>query len=682
MTAGTERRLERLRAPQTIGSPLTAAAAVVAAVTIVLYQTWFMPYFQSFFAGRESFARLVFYSLYGSLGLAALGLCVRRSEIRRTVAPLAVVGALAVAGTALHPLGLVTRAYIIAVAIAGSAIVLLLASAPVMLLRLAAAVTALNAGLCFVDLLFADGFTNTLGRAAGLAINPNGAAASILLGAAASHRAVPARFYPSFLVLIAGALATTLSRSTMLVALVAAGTPMAIVAWQRVRARRPLWQVPDGAGSAAFVAGLLAIWVGIGAMTNSRLVPVAQAAVYDSLAFTGALNQAHGAVAREVSAPAPPPAAASPAARPATSAAVVTAPPRPAPVPAARPAPVPAPAAPAPARGAKPALVPAAPVAVPRARPAAAPGTPEAKRVEALTARLSDEGLRNSTSARTLFLERALLAYRNNGFFGMGLEAAHPLVPHNTFVLFALAFGHLGWLIPIALVAGAVYLARDARDLPIAIAAAGTMATSHDILLTPSLLLPLALGIGGMLAARPDTAAPESGLLRPVAAGAIAACALFAAGCAAILLWTPSFSVERLAPSGMQPYRGAYLSYIPASTFPGLFVPLAGSVGDDHGAYLRDGSGTLTRVRFAASARPLVAAGEFAVADGQVFFMPSDGRDPRLGGPTMELGLPHAVGLPFYALLGALALWCAGLGAWLRQAHETTTAAAQPVAVG
>lgn len=647
MTLGTD-RLEQQAPTPAATAYVAGAAAMVAAVTIVVYQAWFMPYFQSFFAGREQFARLVFYTLYGSLGLTAVAVSVTRSEIRRAVAPFAVVAAFALAATALHPIGLVTRAYIIAMAMGGTTVVLLLGSSPGTLLRLTAAVTALNSVFCFVDLLFADGFTNTLGRAAGLAINPNGAAASILLGAAASHRAVPTRFRPSFLVLTAGGLATTLSRSTMLVAIVAAAVPMGVGIWQRARTRRPLWQVPEGIGTAAFIAALLCVWLAIGAVTNSRLVPVAQAAVSDSLGFTGALSQAHDAVDRQVSGQTPDAADAAPVSAPA--------------------APVSAPAG-------------AAPPATSPVR-ADAQESPDSKRVAALTTRLSDEGHRNSTSARTLFLERALLAYRDATFFGRGLESAHPLVPHNTFVLFALAFGHLGWLIPLVLVGGALLLARDARDLPVAIVAAGTMATSHDILLTPSLFLPLAIGIGGMLAARPDDPVTPAPLLRPTIFGAIAATALFAAGCVAILGWTSSFTIERLAPTGMEPYRGAYFAYLPPSVFPGLFVPDAEFDSITGGVTLRDGATPFKRVRWNPAARPLVAPGEFAVTDGKVFFLLADRRDPRTGGAPIELGLPHAVGVPFYALLGALALWCVALIVWLRQSPRIPVVAAQPVVIG
>ena len=126
------------------------------AITIVLYQAWLMPFFQPFFAGREALARVVFYALYGSLLLTAAILFGTRADIRRTVMPLAVVSAAIVAATALHPIGMVTRDYIIAIGMGGAAVVLMQGSAPAAVLRLSAAVTVLNAALCFVDLLFAD----------------------------------------------------------------------------------------------------------------------------------------------------------------------------------------------------------------------------------------------------------------------------------------------------------------------------------------------------------------------------------------------------------------------------------------------------------------------------------------------------------------------------------------------
>jgi hypothetical protein len=607
---------------------LASAAGVVAALTIVLYQGWLMPYFQPFFAGREQFARVVFYALYGALGLTAAVAFGTRPEIRRKVMPFAVVAAITVAATALHPIGLATRACIIAVAMGGATVVLILASGPGILLQLTAAVTALNALLCFVDLLFADGFTSTVGRPAGLAINPNVAAAGILLGAVASYRAVPTRFRARFLVLVAGAIVVTLSRSTMLAAGVAAGVPAAIVWWQRARRGQPLWRRPEGLGSAAVMAIALAAWVAVGSFTNHRLRPVVQATLTASLSFAHAIEDAHQSVALE--------------AHDSHDAHEPVAPPQDT------------------RTGTEPAVVAASAAPEPAASPIAIDDRADASRIAAIDDRLPEEGVRNSISARGLLLERAFLAYRHTGATGIGLDGAQPLAPHNTFVLFALAFGHAGWLIPLAWVALAFYAARDAGDLPVAMAAIGTMVTSHDILLTPSLFLPIAIGIAGMLAREPEPAADDRAG-RSVAIGSVAAVVLFAAGCLVIVGSAAPLGVERIGPAQISAHRGAYLAYLPTQTFPGLFVPAPEVEATDGPAFLRDDSHPLTHVDFRPWNYPLVSPGEYAVRDGSLVFAPADGTDPRHSGHVVELGLPHTVGPPFYALLLTLSAWSAGV---------------------
>ena len=123
-------------------------AAAAGAMSLVSYQTWFLPYFQTFFAGREWSARPVFYALYGSILAVSAAVLVVRPDVRRKILPFAIAAAIGIAAVALHPVGLVARAYIIALLLGGATIVLVLGSAPVALLRLSAAVTALNAGLC------------------------------------------------------------------------------------------------------------------------------------------------------------------------------------------------------------------------------------------------------------------------------------------------------------------------------------------------------------------------------------------------------------------------------------------------------------------------------------------------------------------------------------------------------
>jgi hypothetical protein len=118
--------------------------------------------------------------------------------------------------------------------------------------------------------------------------------------------------------------------------------------------------------------------------------------------------------------------------------------------------------------------------------------------IEEIGRRAENEGDINSISARGLLMERAFLSYRNGPFFGQGLAAAYALQPHNAFLLFAIAFGHLGWLVPIAFLSLTVYWARRIQQLPLFLATLTVMSTSHDILLTPGLLAPIVFGIAGL----------------------------------------------------------------------------------------------------------------------------------------------------------------------------------------
>ena len=106
---------------------------------------------------------------------------------RRQSLPILFIGFLAIALTFLHPLDWVGKNLIAAMIMLICVTVLTLGSSFLLLLRFSASVTALNAAVCLLDILFADGFTNSVGRAAGLAINSNLAGAELLLGAAAAY---------------------------------------------------------------------------------------------------------------------------------------------------------------------------------------------------------------------------------------------------------------------------------------------------------------------------------------------------------------------------------------------------------------------------------------------------------------------------------------------------------------
>jgi hypothetical protein len=117
--------------------------------------------------------------------------------------------------------------------------------------------------------------------------------------------------------------------------------------------------------------------------------------------------------------------------------------------------------------------------------------------IEEIGHRAENEGDINSISARGLLMERAFLSYRTGPVFGQGLAAAHALQPHNTFLLFAIAFGDLGWIVPMAFLGLTACWARNTQQLPLFLATLTVMATSHDILLMPG-LVPIAFGVAGL----------------------------------------------------------------------------------------------------------------------------------------------------------------------------------------
>lgn len=109
--------------------------------------------------------------------------------------------------------------------------------------------------------------------------------------------------------------------------------------------------------------------------------------------------------------------------------------------------------------------------------------------IEELRRRAEKESRINSVSARVLFIEQAWLAYRAAPLFGIGLDRAHAYAPHNSFLLFALAFGPVGWIIPLA------FIALVWRNAALAAAVFAICMVSHDIFFMLPLLAPFAFGL-------------------------------------------------------------------------------------------------------------------------------------------------------------------------------------------
>jgi hypothetical protein len=119
---------------------------------------------------------------------------------------------------------------------------------------------------------------------------------------------------------------------------------------------------------------------------------------------------------------------------------------------------------------------------------AVAPKKPNEARIQAISKRAETEGDRNSLSARFLLLQRAWLLYEQKPWQGYGLDFAHKTAPHNAFLFFALAFGMIGWLIPLSF----LWIVRN--NLPLAACTVFAFATSHDFLV-PALVVSIGLSI-------------------------------------------------------------------------------------------------------------------------------------------------------------------------------------------
>ena len=423
---------------------IRVAAATLSAMAIVAFQSEFLPFFQSLFVGDRIFWPAIYYGYWILTVCVTIAVLVADPAVRRQSFPILIVCLLTMALTLLHPFDGVAKNLVVAMMLLICITVLILGSTPSLLLKLSATVTALTAVICCLDILFADGLTNTVGRAAGLSINPNDAATVLFLGAAATYRAVSKRWQIPFLLLVGGAIFFTLSRSTLLAAIILVSVVGALSVWQTIRnGGRPRLAGAFAGRNILFALGLL-IWSAVALFNNDRFA-VAATDSYDGIrtAVDASSRRAVQFVLLWNS-----------------SYCCVKAP----------------------------------PVSQSQAQSA---------RVEAEIVAIgkASEQEKNSVSARGLFMWRALITYGSGPFFGRGLAAAHEIAPHNTFLMFAVAFGHLGWLVPFALIGLTLYRVRDVNQLPLGLATTAVMMISHDILF-PSLIVPIAVGIAGNIQTR------------------------------------------------------------------------------------------------------------------------------------------------------------------------------------
>jgi hypothetical protein len=420
---------------------LRLTAGALGCLFIVAFQLQLLPFFSPLFVDDRTLWPIIFYGCWALIIATTLLLLILQRPILLRTLPVLAVCVVAVALTLIHPIDPIARNFLVAMAFVACGSVLAIASAPLTLLRFSAAATILSAVICLLDIFFTHGFTNIIGRAAGLSINANVAATGLFLGAASSYWAVPHRLRTSFLLITGAAILVTLSRSTLLSAAIVCCGVAAILIWTRLKAaepRRPLRWIRVG----ALTLGLAA-WIAVALYTNDRFSVAARNSFQQIRTSLSAFEQARDSVAHAVQSKAEQEASKQ---QPGTS----------------------------------------------------TPNFRSEEMIKEIARRAKHEGDINSISARALLMENGFLSYRTGPPLGRGLAAAHALQPHNVFLLFAIAFGVVGWIVPLAFLGLTACWVRRVQELPLFLATFAVMMTSHDVLLTPGLLAPIVFGIAGL----------------------------------------------------------------------------------------------------------------------------------------------------------------------------------------
>ena len=361
---------------------------------------------------------LIYYGFWAAtIGITVLG---TRPALARAW-PVFVFSAICVGLALLRPLDTVAKNLIVAMATLSCSVVLANAAGASNILRLSALGTAASAVVCLIDIILPTGMGSVLGRAAGFFVNPNDAAAALLLGTAASYAAVPLRWRGYFLILVGSALLATLSKSMILAALCIL-LLVCVLCWPLPRIR---WF------RHAYVALILAGWIATALYVNPRFAVAVHLAYRNIDTAVDAFKAAHDDVERTLASN-------------------------------------------------------------------EFDGRSVDSIIEAISRRASNEGIINSVSARGLLIERAWLVYRKYPWTGVGLKVAYALQPHNSFLMFALAVGLVGWLVPLGLIglsALPMMRTKDPSQIALPLATFVIAMVSHNLLFSQALLLPIAFAI-------------------------------------------------------------------------------------------------------------------------------------------------------------------------------------------
>lgn len=279
------------------------------------------------------------------------------------------------------------------------------------------------------------------------------------------------------------------------------------------------------------------------------------------------------------------------------------------------------------------------------------------------TAVAKELGKQNSAASRALLLKGSIVAFLSGPPFGIGLQAAHDLGPHNTFLLFAIAFGWLGVFIPLGFLFLAFMHARCAGDLAFGLGVAGLMLFSHDVLLIPALLVPFVVGI----AMQGSTAEYLSENACDVAAMKVIACITFALlvlGCRCVAVGYTGPTKNAIEVSNI--WRSSERAYA-VPLYPPVFRGLLRTVDTKSDRIegrleVVEGGKRISRAPAETQHASLIGNGEFYQSNRNiVVFTATDGSDPRANGLSYSVEQSVAMHPLMYLVLIATLLWCLGI---------------------
>lgn len=310
--------------------------------------------------------------------------------------------------------------------------------------RFAASVIVLTSLFCLVDAIFINGLSNTTGRAAALFVNPNVAGLTLLIGATGAIWAVPSHWRLAFVVLVGGAVFSTLSRSSMLLGALTLISTLPLV--KSFPERRHLFGRESVIAAVLMLGAVIAIFsvayannLAITVATSDAMKGLRSAkVVWQDSQRDGGDNSLGGSEGGDAK---------------------------------------------------------AASVKIER------DGAGEPPKVPELIKSVEQE---NSAAARAILLQRAIGAYRSGPISGRGLAQAFELAPHNSYFFFVVAFGHLGWLIIPGFVVLILRIAGWRRGLPPAVAISGGAFFSHDVFIGLPLVAAISVVLAGLIGSAHD----------------------------------------------------------------------------------------------------------------------------------------------------------------------------------